>query len=331
MPKFLLTALAASAILSAQAPAPTPAGDITGVGNFSHIVADLDKSLAFYHDVLGLDPAAPARPFDPNPAIMKLGNTPGAQSRMVQVRVPGAPIGVEIIEYKDIDRTPAYPRFQDPGAGNLTLRVRDLAPIMAKAKQANVHILTAGGIPTALNNSHYVFLQDPDGFVVEIAQSDAPAPANAPAGNVLGGGMEFTVANLEATQPLYQALGFPVSAPAAFNADKTMTATAGTPGASFRQFRAQIPGTSASMTFIEFKDIDRKPLHTKVQDPGTAILQLNVANLDTLMPKLKAAGFTPVSTGGEPALIGGAVRILIVRDINNLHLELIERRPPTKQ
>ncbi|HEY4359370.1 MAG TPA: VOC family protein [Bryobacteraceae bacterium] len=331
MPRFLI-AVVSAAVLLAQGPAPVPAGDIVGVGNFSHIVADLDKSLAFYRDVLGLETAAAARAFDPNPAIMKLGNTPGAQSRMVQLRVPGAPMGVEIIEYKDIERTPAHPRFQDPGAGNLTLRVRDLAPIMAKAKAANVHVLTAGGVPATLNNSHYVFLQDPDGFVVEIAQSDAAAPANAGAGNVLGGGMEFTVNNLEQTQSLYKALGFPVTAPAAFNGDKTMTETAGTPGAQFRQFRAQIPGTSSSMTFIEFKDIDRKPLHTKVQDPGTAILQLTVANLDTLMPKLKAAGFVPVSTGGEPAVIGGAVRILIVRDVNNLHLELIEqRRAPTKQ
>jgi hypothetical protein len=106
-----------------------------------------------------------------------------------------------------------------------------------------------------------------------------------------------------------------------------MTATAGTPGAQFRQFRAQIPGTSASMTFIEFKDIDRKPLHTRTQDPGTAILQLNVANLDAITPKLKSAGFTIVSTGGEPAVIGTAARILLVHDINNLYLELIERGP----
>jgi catechol 2,3-dioxygenase-like lactoylglutathione lyase family enzyme len=198
MIKFLFAALITfCSIVYAQRPAPVPAGDITGVGNFSHIVADLDKSLAFYHDVLGLELAAPARPFDPNPAIMKLGDTPGAQSRMVQVRVPGAPIGVEIIEYKDIDRTPAHPHFQDPGAGNLTLRVRDLAPIMAKVKYAGVHVLTAGGGPALLNGSRYVFLQDPDGFIVEIAQPEAPAPLNAPAGNVVGGGIEFTVANLE--------------------------------------------------------------------------------------------------------------------------------------
>lgn len=90
------------------------AQEVTGAGNFSHIVANLDQSLDFYHGVLGLELVAPARPFDPNPTIMKLGDTIGAQSRMVQLKVPGSAIGVEIIEYKDIDRKPAHPRFQDP-------------------------------------------------------------------------------------------------------------------------------------------------------------------------------------------------------------------------
>ena len=46
---------------NAPAPATAPASNsfITGVGNYSHIVADLDKSLAFYRDVIGLQPNAP--------------------------------------------------------------------------------------------------------------------------------------------------------------------------------------------------------------------------------------------------------------------------------
>src|SRR5262245_26563790 len=51
----LLTALAVSTFVHAQqAPQPAPAGDVVGVGNFAHIVADVDKSLGFYRDVLGL-------------------------------------------------------------------------------------------------------------------------------------------------------------------------------------------------------------------------------------------------------------------------------------
>src|SRR5271170_2885668 len=145
--QWLMVGAASVAITFAQAPAVEPPGDIVGVGNFSHIVANLDKSLEFYRDVLGLELAAPARPFDGNPAIMKLGDTAGAQSRYVQLRVPGSAIGVEIIEYKDIDRKPAHPRFQDPGAANLTLRVRDLDAVVARARKAGLHVLTAGGVP----------------------------------------------------------------------------------------------------------------------------------------------------------------------------------------
>src|SRR5262252_5633286 len=128
--------LMATQALGQNVPAPAPSSQsfISGVGNFSHIVADLDKSLAFYRDVIGLQPSAPPRPFDGNPAIMKLGNTLNAQSRFVALSVPGSAIGVELIDYKDIERTAAHPRFQDPGAANLILRVRDLDIIVDRLK-----------------------------------------------------------------------------------------------------------------------------------------------------------------------------------------------------
>ena len=50
---------------------PTPsqaADDVIGVGNFSHIVSDLDRALAFYRDGLGLE-VTTNQPFSPNPAI----------------------------------------------------------------------------------------------------------------------------------------------------------------------------------------------------------------------------------------------------------------------
>src|SRR6185503_20302806 len=85
-------------------------------------------------------------------------------------------------------------------------------------------------------------------------------------------------------------LGFQMSPVAAYNGDKLMTDTAGTPGAQFRQTRASIPGIPVTLTFIEFKDIDRKPLRTRVQDPGTAILQLMVRDVDALLNTLKMGG-----------------------------------------
>jgi len=78
------------------------------------------------------------------------------------------------------------------------------------------------------------------------------------------------------------------------------------------------------MTFIEFKDIDRKPLNTRVQDPCTAILQILVRDVDSVLKRVTANGGTIVSAGGEALSIGTA-RIALVRDPNNLFLELIQR------
>ena len=97
----------------AQAPRPG-GGAIIGMGNFSHIVANLDRSMTFYRDGLGLEPAASAPPFDANVAIMKAANVMGAQTRYVVMKVPGSTLGVELIEYKDIDRQPVHPRFRTP-------------------------------------------------------------------------------------------------------------------------------------------------------------------------------------------------------------------------
>jgi len=314
-------AIGAACALSAQTAVP----DVAGAGNFSHIVSNLDKSIEFYRDVLGLELTAPPAPFSPNPAIMKLGNTIGAQSHIAVMKIPGAGIGLELVDYKDIDRKPAHPRFQDPGAGNLAILVKDIDVVAARLKKANAHILTAAGVPVEVQGREKgFFVQDPDGFVVEVTQLiPLPATGANTTGNLFGASVEITVADSDQTVKFYRdGLGFQLRGSGAFNGDKLMADTAGTPGAQFRQNSGNIPGTSVRLTFIEFKDIDRKPLQTRVQDPGTAILQLRVRDVDDAVKKLKAAGGTVISTGGEPVTMGTR-KLAIVRDPNNLFLELL--------
>jgi catechol 2,3-dioxygenase-like lactoylglutathione lyase family enzyme len=324
-----LTVCAAAAVRAiAQAPQPAPAGEVVGVGNFSHIVSDLDRSLAFYRDVLGLE-VSMSQPFGPNPAIEKLGSTIGGQSRFVALKVPGTALGVELIEYRNIDRQAQHPRFYDPGAANLALRVRDLNSVFERIRKFDgAKVITAAGKPVSIdtpNGSLYVvFVQDPDGFVVELAS--AAVPPGAPAGNIVGGSFEVTVADSEQSVKFYNnLLGFNLQLGASFNPNQLMAETAGAPGASFRQSSASIPGTSVQMTLIEFKNIDRKPLKGRVQDPGTAILQVYVRDAAALTKKLKAAGVPVVTAGGEPVDVGvNNLKISIVRDPNNMMLELIQ-------
>lgn len=58
--------------------------------------------------------------------------------------------GLELIEYKDIDRKPAHPRFQGPGSGNLNVRVKDLAAVAARLKKSGAHILTPADVPAEI-------------------------------------------------------------------------------------------------------------------------------------------------------------------------------------
>jgi catechol 2,3-dioxygenase-like lactoylglutathione lyase family enzyme len=331
---IVLTMLSArSAVTTGQTVQPgpaAPAGAVVGVGNFTHIVRNLDAFLTFYHDVIGLELTAPARPFDEDPAILNLANAPGAQYRFVSLKIPGSALGVEGVEYKDIDRNPVQPRFQDPGAANLILQVRDIDAMMARLTKAGVRFVTPGDRPAAIDVNggriRVVFVQDPDGFFVEIVQPATTPPAGVPtASNVVGGGFEIMIEDTDRTMRFYrEALGFQPLVGSSFDGTKVLMETAGTPGAQFRRSAALIPGTSVQMAFLEFKDIDRKPLRTRFRDPGTAVLQLRVRDADSLMRILKAAGAEVVSADGQAVNLGTSMRLALVRDLNNLYLELIQ-------
>ena len=326
-----LLALLTAAPLAAQTPRPpSPPGDIVGVGNFAHIVADLDKSLVLYRDVLGLEVYA-QQPFGPNDAIAKLGATEGGQSRYVALRVPGLALGVELIEYKDIERKAQRPHFVDPGAANIAFRVHGLDAMFEKImKVPGINVLTAGGKPVTITTPngalHAVFLQDPDGFVIEMLEA-SDAPAGTPPGTIVtGSAFEPTVRDSAESVRFYNdLLGFDFTLGAAFNSNQQMASTAGAPGASFRQSTATIPGTSVPITLIEFKDVERKALSGRTQDPGTAILQLLVRDVTALTKKLKDAGVPVVTTGGAPVEVAPGLRISLVRDPNGMLLELVER------
>lgn len=332
-----VSAVTAAALLQAvpgpaeaQPSGPAPAGDVIGVGNFGHIVSDLDRSLELYQGVLGLE-VGMSVDFSVNPGVQAMSGTPGAQSRITVLMVPGLELGVELIEYKDIDRVAQHPRFVDPGAGNLALRVRDLDALFPAIKSfRGVNVLTAGGEPVTIETPngrlHAVFVQDPDGFVLELIEGTAPA--GGPAGDVVGTAFEATVADSGETIAFYNGLlGFDFTLGASFNSNQQMSATAGAPGASFRQSSSTMPGTSVPMTLIEFKDAERKRLSGRTQDPGTTVLQLRVRDVAALTEKLKAAGVSIVSDGGVPYEAFPGVKVAIVRDPNNMLLELIESAP----
>jgi catechol 2,3-dioxygenase-like lactoylglutathione lyase family enzyme len=306
-----------------------PPGSVIGVGNFTHVVADLDRSVEFYRDRIGLELLGPQgkRPFVAVPAIQKATDTPGAQVRLAIFKIPGSEIGVEAAEFKDLERHPIQPRFQDPGSGNLILLVRDIDAMLEGLKKAEVPVVTTGGVPVPIRGkTRGVIVKDPDGYFVELMQLDPLPETSAPASsNIVGARFGMTVEDTGKSLQFYHDLfGFDTQPGAQFSDNKNLMSMAGTTGAQYRRSTATIPGTSVLVEFIEFKDIDRKTRRTGVQDPGTASLQLRVRDMDAMVEKLKGAGDIIISAGAEPQKVSPTLSIFFARDPNNVVIELLQ-------
>src|ERR1044072_6716509 len=86
-----------------QARAP---GAIIGTGTFTAFVENMDRSLAFYHDVFGMEvPALPegGRPYNrTNPQLFAMFGIPGARARPQSARLPAANVSIELMEVQDV-------------------------------------------------------------------------------------------------------------------------------------------------------------------------------------------------------------------------------------
>jgi catechol 2,3-dioxygenase-like lactoylglutathione lyase family enzyme len=305
---------------------------VVGSGNYSPIVQDLEKAIAFYGGLLGL--AVPPlqtpgpRPFSTDPAIRNMFGMPSAQLRWLVARIPGTSLGVEMVEAKDIDRAPARPRPQDPGGTTLVLLVRDIDKAFAPLKAAGVPVVTPGGAPIAFaqnNQARGVIVSDPDGHYVELLQpSPLPETGAPPESNIIGARVRLTVADTDRTVRVYRDL---LQMPLQVGSFGTIPLLdlMGLWGAQIRLTTAQVPGSTLRLEFIELKGVAAAAVHPRLQDPGAARQQLRVKDLDTTIAGLKTAGSTIVSAGGAPVALQGGVRAAIMPDPDNLYLVLIGR------
>ena len=85
----------AGATALGQAPpgAARSAGVVVGTGTFTAFVENMDRSLAFFHDVFGMEvpplPESGGRPYNrANPQLFAMFDIPGARERHQPARVP---------------------------------------------------------------------------------------------------------------------------------------------------------------------------------------------------------------------------------------------------
>ena len=159
-----------------QAPSPGATGHPIVDMGVSIAVADLDRTVAVYRDVLGFRADEVKRV--PDAAVLALTGLDRAGVRRSRIQAPGSMLPIELVEYNGVPRTPQVMRIQDRGAARLQLRAQNLDALVTAMKAAGFRVVSAGGnavpIPPNLKGA---LVADPNNFfLTPFAPCDGCAP-----------------------------------------------------------------------------------------------------------------------------------------------------------
>jgi catechol 2,3-dioxygenase-like lactoylglutathione lyase family enzyme len=311
-------------------PQAMPAGRVVRPNAVIHSVANLDRSVAFYRDAVGLTPdSPPGFPSGASPELGTLTRAHGATVRAATLTVPGGDVRLTLVQFSGVDARPVRQRLQDPGSVKLVVRVKDMDAAFARVRDRIGGVYTEGGAPmkpegpAAVNRA--VIMRDPDGFPLEFAFQNGPVAEDVPASsNVIGGWATFIVGDVTATLEFYRdRLGFqPASPPAALG--PAVLSLQGAPTATGSMSAGvRPPGAAATWRMYDFRNVERARLGGRLQDPGTPAISFLVDNVQELLAKLKVAGVAVETLEARPVNVDGRLRVF-VRDPNGLLIELVE-------
>ncbi len=147
---------------------------ITGFFHGGIAVSDMERSLVFYRDTLGLEIQFDVT-IDAVDYVRSLMGIEMRDCRVVYLRVPGSEgVFVELLEYHGTDARPTPdPRSWDPGTGHLCFHVSDAEALLRRALDAGYRTRSASAqrIPVGPNTGAMAaYLIDPDGYHIELYQ-----------------------------------------------------------------------------------------------------------------------------------------------------------------
>jgi lactoylglutathione lyase len=139
-------------------------------------VADMERSLAFYRDVLGLEVHFDIT-LDAVDYVHAALGIEMRDCRIVYLRVPGIDgVFVELLEYHGTDARPTpEPRPWDRGTGHLCLYVTDAQAALDSVIAAGHRTRSPDGVPATIpmgpnTGARVAWVIDPDGYHIELFQ-----------------------------------------------------------------------------------------------------------------------------------------------------------------
>ena len=140
----------------------------SSVINIGVVVSDLDSSMDFYQNILGM---IKVNLYDITPEMgSKTGLSDGIPFKAEVLKVEDSPNATEW-KLMSFGEKPQHPKqkwiHDDTGMQYITLMVKSLAPFIERLKENEIPLL--GETPTPLSDTmSFVLIQDPDGNFVEL-------------------------------------------------------------------------------------------------------------------------------------------------------------------
>lgn len=343
--------LARSSAHAANAGAAGDSGKVLGMAFDGHQVSNLDNSIKFY-EALGY-PVSSKTDWKVDKEANALGGTKGAESRTAIINMPSSvsdkPFPLILREYRGIDRKDwSGLSSSDLLSGHMDVTVMDdCNPVMDKLKSMgllkvpSMNLPGGGGAPGGPRR--FAFVQDPDGWFIELFAMMKPAPGAPPEGpkvsnssatqqNIdrLGKQIGFNHIGLNVVDPK-KALAFyqdvlggdypplaPPPAPAAAPAAPPAGGNARPAGPRMTMMNGWFPQATTSnnvrLELIAFPQPEGKttPPDEHFADIGVNYVGFQVTDIDAVYAKVKAAGAITVSDGGIVKVNDG--RAVMLRD-----------------
>jgi lactoylglutathione lyase len=148
-----------------------PSGRVNGFFHAGVTVSDMEASLSFYRDALGLEVASDG--ITGGESAHRIWGMLTGTVRVVFLRVPGSDALIELFEFRDMERHPASARPCDFGAGHMCLLAEDLEALYQRLTSLGytsrgTEVVTIDQGPHA--GAKAVYMKDPDGYHVELYQ-----------------------------------------------------------------------------------------------------------------------------------------------------------------
>ena len=141
---------------------------ITGIHHFALTVSDMDRSLAFYTDLFGLEVLSDREV--QGDYVEKITGIPGAHSRLVHLAGYGQRL--ELLQYRNPRGESRARPLQDAGSAHVCFSTDDLDAEVARLQAANVTFRSLPVVTTSGPNKggRGIYIEDPDGNAVEVVQ-----------------------------------------------------------------------------------------------------------------------------------------------------------------